>query len=107
MSDFGSLVPGQGSGLHDMVGAGVDQLPGENALELGESLLKGCGYAVGGPEAYEAGIRMDVRVEDRGIEIYLRGHGWIVARKFYTECVNGVNVRMGRVDRHCGERGQS
>jgi hypothetical protein len=70
-TDAGKLIPVKGSWLHDVFGVGVEELPGEDALELGEGLLEGGLDAVSGPEAYEAGVRMDIGVKDRGIEIDL------------------------------------
>jgi hypothetical protein len=80
----------KGVRLHDVFGVGVEELPGEDTLELREGLLKRGRNAMSGPEADEAGVRVDVRVKDWAVEIDLYGHGGIVARKDDAEIVGRV-----------------
>jgi hypothetical protein len=85
MASFGLLVPVEGVGLHDVFGVGVEELPGEDALELRKGLLDRGLNVMPGPEADETGVRVDVGMKHRGGQIDFCRHGWIVARKDEAE----------------------
>jgi hypothetical protein len=105
--DVGLPVPVKSGRLHDVFGVGVEELPGEDTLELREGLLEGGRNAMSGPEADEAGVRVDVRVKDRGVEIDLYGHGGIVARKDDAEVVGRVEAGAEGVGGDFTERGKA